>query len=1158
MLLGGNGDHMKKLIVSLFSIYILILSAILIFPAAVTAADEYVFGTNIRINDDTGVKSQKTPDIAVTANGYVYVVWGDERNDNSDIFISKSTDDGRLFGDQLEDNDKRVDNGGTASQREPAIAVFMNDIYVVWMDDRPPVNVYHIYIAKSTDYAVTFTGNIRVDSLQSQTICEYPDVAVSPADGKISVVWQADDRIYYSESSDGGSTFSSDVIVDNTGPSGSVQKYPKIAVGNNGDKYVVWQDNRSGGADYDIYFAYAGSGSTTFGGITRLDSGTAGSKAQRPAITASGNSDVYVVWKDERDATSGDIYFIKSTDKGSTWGTDIKVESTNKGAFVQDRPAIAVDSSGNIHVAWEDKRNPDYQIYYANSTDGGNTFNTNFRVDDGTQNINCHEPAIAVKGTNKVFIGWKDARNTDTDVYFSKWGIKGQMGYPPILKDIKLTPAIGGLNAPYNEFKWEVTYIDLDNEGPEVGYPKLHIYTDHSKTTEIIGSPITMGENYGQTNPYSSGRLFSITKKLTEVHDYAYLIEVKAMAGDTTLVKSDLKFGPQIDNTPPVYSDSLPLAGKWLNTKSVECSISITDVGGSGVDNTRTQYKYKTNGSDEFSRFYTNAKLNPIPGGYRCSTTITFEEGADNYIIWNTTDLVKSGDVGYALSNAYEVKVDTTSVSFTDPVPLSENWQNKEAVTCSITIKDLGGSGVNGSSIKYYYLPSGTANYIGPNSAAVNKIDTNIIATTPTSVPFNNGVGNYIKWEAMDVAGNNMISEAFEINIDTSRPDNTPPKAPANLRPANTNDKTPTIEWDKSYDADSDDLTYFIRMGTYKDGSDLFDWISTGSNNYYIIKTDLLVGTYYIQVRAFDDWDYSPIVKRTMNITATSTNTLPSSPTSILPDVSTYDQPQIQWSGAQDKDNDTLLYYVQIGRLPGSDDVLKWTATGKNTYFTPQVVLSDGIYYVQIMSYDGIGTSAPYSEILKIASFQPELEIPIEHSAVQGELSVTVKLKLINNGTMSDNITVNVTGELTTKTGVEVKLKPDSPILLDVNQTKTLTLTITLPPQITIGDYVLEFQATSEDGETTSFQHSLVIHVIRKKPDNNGGANGDDNGTESPFDLGNLLPLIILLIIVIVIIVVIAGIVSYSKKKKHTQKAKDEFYKQQDEYEKLYGPKGKY
>jgi hypothetical protein len=252
---------MKKSPIVWFSLIILILSSSFVFILSpVGAVDEYKFSSNIRVNDDTSSTGQATPGVAVTSNGIVGAVWMDGRDDNlkNDIYFSKSVDGGNIFGDGVDDTDVLVnDDSFSASQKSPAIATYNNNFYVVWTDSRG--NFDHIYFSKSTGGGSSFSSNKRADDTPSNFNVGFSDIAVTSS-GTICVVWQ-DNRdgnadIYYSESTNDGSSFSTSLRVDNTGTGTSDQKYPKIAIGGSGDKYVVWQDNRNG--NNDIYFAHAG------------------------------------------------------------------------------------------------------------------------------------------------------------------------------------------------------------------------------------------------------------------------------------------------------------------------------------------------------------------------------------------------------------------------------------------------------------------------------------------------------------------------------------------------------------------------------------------------------------------------------------------------------------------------------------------------------------------------------------------------------------------------------------------------------------------------------------------------------------------------------------------------------------------------------------
>jgi len=355
-------------------------------------------------------------------------------------------------------------------------------------------------------------------------------------------------------------------------------------------------------------------------------------------------------------------------------------------------------------------------------------------------------------------------------------------------------------------------------------------------------------------------------------------------------------------------------------------------------------------------------------------------------------------------------------------------------------------------------------------------------------------------------------------------------------------------------------LEYYFQIGTYYDGDDILKWTSTGISTRYLIETPLLVGTYYIQVRAFDNLDYSSITQQILNVTSSGDNHPPTSPTAIYPDVTSEHQPLINWTSSSDPDGDTIRYFIRIGTVPNTGNKLGWTQVNKDFYTVQQQnKLEDGIYFVQLLASDGEATSEPHEEMLKIASFSPELTVQQEFTVKQGSTSTAFRITLMNNCSMDDNITLKITGELLDKASVTLTLSPRSPIHMTPQKTKDITITIGLPSQITIADYKLEFQAISEDDYTKSLSHEMIFHVTSSglKPNGNDGDGRDGDGGDGGLDLGTLLPILIILIVVIVVLVAIAAAVSKSKNKK-TKKQKDAFQGKEDEYENLYGPKKEY
>lgn len=136
-----------------------------------------------------------------------------------------------------------------------------------------------------------------------------------------------------------------------------------------------------------------------------------------PTVTTDNNGNVFVAWSDARNGNF-DIYFSRSTDGGDNWNTDIKVND-DIGSAYQDGSSLVVDNNGNLYLAWFDDRNGNRDVYFAHSTDGGNSWSSNIKINDDTGTTLQAGVNLAVGANNHVYAVWVDGRNGTGDIYFS-------------------------------------------------------------------------------------------------------------------------------------------------------------------------------------------------------------------------------------------------------------------------------------------------------------------------------------------------------------------------------------------------------------------------------------------------------------------------------------------------------------------------------------------------------------------------------------------------------------------------------------------------------------------------------------------------------------------------------------------------------------------
>src|SRR5207245_7388873 len=130
---------------------------------------------------------------------------------------------------------------------------------------------------------------------------------------------------------------------------------------------------------------------------------------------------VHVVWTDTRSAITGpDIFYANSTDGGLSFNPSLRVNDDVSGAE-QGQAHIAVAPNRDVYVVWRDPRSaakgPD--IYFSKSSDLGATWSPNIYVNSDVGSAVQQDPTIAVDLAGTIYVAWTDGRNANTapDIY---------------------------------------------------------------------------------------------------------------------------------------------------------------------------------------------------------------------------------------------------------------------------------------------------------------------------------------------------------------------------------------------------------------------------------------------------------------------------------------------------------------------------------------------------------------------------------------------------------------------------------------------------------------------------------------------------------------------------------------------------------------------
>jgi uncharacterized repeat protein (TIGR02543 family) len=313
------------------------------------------FGGPVQLTSNAS--DQCNPDIAIGADGRLFVVWQDNRRGNWDIYVRTSAD-GVTWSSEAEATDF------TNDETNPVIAVDARSpsyAFIAWQDNRSG-NQDICVASSSTNFASKTVARVT-SNVQDQV---GPRIAVDGANG-VYLVW-TDFRngaadVYGAASGSGPWT---NVAVA-TGP-GS-QSAPDIAAEPGGySLHFVWV-NRVDNQDDVFYGTSVGLPASPLAGINIIDD-TSFADQRTPAIVAAGSGGtarVFAAWQDFRNAADGldtDLYAAEIKD-GSVTNLFVGDGWTRTN---QTEPGIGVDLFGRPYVVWTDERNAKDEIYFAAST----------------------------------------------------------------------------------------------------------------------------------------------------------------------------------------------------------------------------------------------------------------------------------------------------------------------------------------------------------------------------------------------------------------------------------------------------------------------------------------------------------------------------------------------------------------------------------------------------------------------------------------------------------------------------------------------------------------------------------------------------------------------------------------------------------------------
>ena len=341
------------------------------------------------VDDAPGAAMSASMDAAFAADGTLYVSWVDDRDGEPDVYVASSVDGGVTW-----TAGAKVDDEATAplvaSGRQPYLTVTDTQVHLTFTTSTPSVELW------TADRGAALSFAKRPIALDQDTIfVDYAKSAEAP-DGTIWVTWhQFADGL---EGSFQSARTSNGLAVEETvAYSGTPCECCRIDLRftDAGVAMLAFRNNETNIRNQWVLLAQPGD--TTFTSArqaSNTDWNSYTCPMQGPRLAELSDGTQLIAFADQ---SSGAwmVYLAQSSDSGVNWTGDRQILPSEGGD--QRTPTIAVDADDTV---WVTALLPGgYAL--ASSTDGGDTFTVDERLDTDPTNIT--EPfAVAAHGMAAV------------------------------------------------------------------------------------------------------------------------------------------------------------------------------------------------------------------------------------------------------------------------------------------------------------------------------------------------------------------------------------------------------------------------------------------------------------------------------------------------------------------------------------------------------------------------------------------------------------------------------------------------------------------------------------------------------------------------------------------------------------------------------------
>ena len=241
-----------------------------------------------------------------------------------------------------------------------------------------------------------------------------PQLAVDDQ-GRIHLTFGAEGSIFYTCSTDNGSTYKEPVEVGRLKAlSLGMRRGPRIAVARQSIVISAIGGEKGGGRDGDLFAWRSQDTGKSWDGPAQINDVTSSAREGLHGMAAGPKGDFVCVWLDLRNKGT-QLFVSRSTDGGSTWSGNSLVYKSPAGSICECcHPSVVYDRRGALHVMWRNSVGGNRDMYWSTSKDGGVTFAKAVKLGQGSWKLDAcpmDGGAVAITSDGQLTAIWRRDRH---------------------------------------------------------------------------------------------------------------------------------------------------------------------------------------------------------------------------------------------------------------------------------------------------------------------------------------------------------------------------------------------------------------------------------------------------------------------------------------------------------------------------------------------------------------------------------------------------------------------------------------------------------------------------------------------------------------------------------------------------------------------------